>query len=101
MLLQSGGLARMDSNLSIPLIDFHSFLHGSIDDRKQIASVIDEALSSVGFIYLSNHGIDQRKIDTCFRWVSRIFHCFNIEWQILADILSPYAEQAFLCPPRA
>lgn len=33
-------------------------------------SAIDAALSSAGFIYLSNHGIDQRKVDTDFDWIS-------------------------------
>jgi isopenicillin N synthase-like dioxygenase len=54
---------------SIPLIDFSPFLHGSARDRAQVASSIDEAFQSRGFIYLSNHGIDQRKVDGCFELV--------------------------------
>ena len=54
----------------IPSIDFSSYNHGSVADRKHTASAIDEALSSVGFIYLHNHGLDQRKVETCFQWVS-------------------------------
>jgi isopenicillin N synthase-like dioxygenase len=55
---------------AIPSIDFKPFLRGSAGDRQRIASTIDEALSSVGFIRLHNHGIEQRKIDACFQWVS-------------------------------
>lgn len=54
---------------AIPSIDFNAFLHGSTGDRLRIASTIDGALSSVGFIRLHNHGIEQRKINVCFEWV--------------------------------
>lgn len=60
----------MDVNRNIPLIDFGPFLHGCVEERKRVASAVDAALSSVGFIYLTNHGIEQGKIDTCFQWVS-------------------------------
>jgi len=55
---------------TIPSIDFNPFLCGSAGDRQRIASGIDQALSSVGFIHLHNHGIEQHKVDTCFQWVS-------------------------------
>jgi len=55
---------------TIPSIDFNPFLRGSAGDRQRIASAIDLALSSVGFIHLHNHGIEQRKVDRCFQWVS-------------------------------
>ena len=60
----------MSAEPSIPLIDFHQFVNGSIDKREQVASTIDAAFRSVGFIYLENHGIDDDKVDECFRWVS-------------------------------
>jgi isopenicillin N synthase-like dioxygenase len=60
----------MDQGPNIQLIDFHPFLHGSSEDRRNVASCIDEALQSAGFIYLRNHGIEQGKIDKCFTLVS-------------------------------
>ena len=54
---------------AVPSVDFKPFLRGSAGDRQRIASEIDEALSSIGFIELRNHGIEQRKVDACFRWV--------------------------------
>ncbi len=57
----------MHSN--IPSIDFNPFLRGSADDRQRIAFAVDKALSSVGFLQLHNHGIEQRKVDACFQWV--------------------------------
>ena len=61
----------MNAEPSIPLLDFDRFLNGSIEDRKDVALKIDAAFRSVGFIYLSKHGIDENKIDECFLWVSR------------------------------
>jgi isopenicillin N synthase-like dioxygenase len=55
----------------IPLIDFDPFLNGSAGDRTQVAASIDSAFKSHGFIYLSNHGIGQNKVDECFEWVRK------------------------------
>ena len=54
----------------IPTIDFSRFLNGSIQDRQKTVQEVDNALRTVGFFYLRNHGISQGKIDTCFEWVS-------------------------------
>lgn len=62
--------ATMSPRSSIPLVDFQPFLTGDILDRQRVASEVDEALSSAGFLYLSNHGIAQSKVDESFDWVS-------------------------------
>jgi isopenicillin N synthase-like dioxygenase len=54
---------------TIPHINFSRFLNGSIQDRQQTVSEINNALRTVGFFYLLNHGIDQDKIDEYFEWV--------------------------------
>jgi isopenicillin N synthase-like dioxygenase len=58
-------------NSQVPTIDFERFVHGSIKDREQTAIEIDKSLKTLGFFYLRNHGVDQRKIDASFEWVSR------------------------------
>ena len=60
----------MSEDSTVPLIDFNQFLHGSTDERERVASIIDEAFRSVGFLYLCNHGIDEEKVNECFRRVS-------------------------------
>ena len=60
----------MNADSAIPLIDFEQFLNGSTKNRQQIASNIDAAFRSVGFFYLSNHGINEDIVNECFRWVS-------------------------------
>jgi len=77
---------KMDMNSDIPLVNFEPFLHGSATDREHVASTIDVALSSVGFIYLSNHGLDQRKVDECFRWVSDSSHNIFVASSSSVDI---------------
>lgn len=54
----------------IPIIDFGRFLGGTVQGRLETARDIDDALRSVGFFYLVNHGISQETIDKCFEWVS-------------------------------
>ena len=60
----------MNEDSAVPLINFSQFLHGSTDDRKRVASIIDEAFRSAGFLYLCNHGIDEEKVNECFHRVS-------------------------------
>lgn len=61
----------LDGNTAqqIPRIDFDRFLNGSANERWHVASSIDAAFGSHGFVYLSNHGIDGDVIDECFAWV--------------------------------
>ena len=59
----------MATDYPIPLVDFSPFLSGDTEARHRVARAVDEALSSIGFLYLANHGIDQQKIDACFSWV--------------------------------
>ncbi|MCJ1245559.1 hypothetical protein MMC30_002763 [Trapelia coarctata] len=72
----------MDQDIDIPVIDFKPFLHGSAIDRQHVASTVDEALRSVGFLYITNHGIDQRKIDESFHWSKRFFALSESEKEI-------------------
>ena len=69
---QQEEISRMNPIDEIPVIDFQPFLTGNTLYKKSVASAIDTALNSIGFIYISNHGIDQSKVDECFNWVSYI-----------------------------
>ena len=51
-------LVNMNTSPGIPVVDFEPFLRGSPQDRRYVASTIDIALSTVGFMYLVNYGID-------------------------------------------
>ena len=59
---------------TLPTIDFSRFLTGSIEDRRRVASEVDDALKTAGSFQLQNHGIPQRKIDECLTAVGRFFY---------------------------
>lgn len=58
---------------SIPIIDFGQMsLQKTIDDcspenMQQLADKIHQAFSTIGFVYIKNHGIPQEKIDRIFK----------------------------------
>ena len=63
------GFEKMETVSGIPVVDFsamsieHKTLPSPSDDRVQaIARQIHEAFSTVGFVYLRNHGITQGKV---------------------------------------
>ncbi|KAF2144384.1 uncharacterized protein K452DRAFT_223169 [Aplosporella prunicola CBS 121167] len=59
----------------VPIVDFGPFLSASATptSRRSVATDIDAAFRSVGFVYLTNHGIPQQEIDACFAWSKRFF----------------------------
>ena len=54
----------------IPVIDFGPFLKGSAEEKSKVAHQIDDAFHSVGFVYITNHGIAEEKVKECFDWVN-------------------------------
>ncbi|KAI9771744.1 MAG: hypothetical protein M1839_002759 [Geoglossum umbratile] len=57
----------------VPTVDYSLYLHGTAEDKQKIASQIDEAFRSVGFVCLLNHGLAQAKVDACFEWSKQFF----------------------------
>ena len=55
--------------MTVPVVDFSQFLHGSAADRQAAAHAIDEAFQHIGFVHLRNHGVPQERVDACFAWV--------------------------------
>jgi len=67
----------------IPTIDFERFLRGSDEGRRETAFEVDEALNTVGFFYLRNHGIEQGRIDAWFEWSRQFFDLSDCDKQAL------------------
>ncbi|KAL9077948.1 MAG: hypothetical protein Q9157_003130 [Trypethelium eluteriae] len=59
--------------MDVPTIDFAPFLRGGREDREAIAKTVDSALSSVGLIYVKNHGIPDNEVNEAFSWLQRFF----------------------------
>ena len=64
----SYGEAKEES--PVPVVDFGPFINGSEADKKDVASKIDEAFRTVGFVYLINHSVTLEKVEECFKWVN-------------------------------
>ena len=54
----------------IPVASFGPFLSGAKDAQYQVAKQVYDAFSTVGFIYLKDHGIAQSDIKAIFDEVS-------------------------------
>jgi isopenicillin N synthase-like dioxygenase len=57
----------------VPLIDFAPFQSGSGAGKRRVADAIRTACEEVGFLYLANHGVPQRKIDLVFAAAQMFF----------------------------
>ncbi len=55
---------------ALPMVDFAPFFAGR---RKEVAREIGHACGTIGFFYLKNHGVDQRKRDNAFMAARRFF----------------------------
>ncbi|TID12996.1 Clavaminate synthase-like protein [Venturia nashicola] len=76
--------------LAIPLIDFSTFLSGESTSKKQTAQAILHAFQTSGFIYLSNHGIQNLTVETAFQKSASFFD----RPQEQKDALSWYSPEA-------
>lgn len=54
---------------ALPVFDFSKFLHGEREERYKAATEIVDAFKSLGFVYLTDHGISGNKIQSLFDWV--------------------------------
>jgi isopenicillin N synthase-like dioxygenase len=53
----------------IAVVSFDKFIHGSDDDRRVVAKQLYDAFSTVGWVYLKDHGIAQERVDEMFSLV--------------------------------
>ncbi|KAJ3330736.1 hypothetical protein HDU76_004999 [Blyttiomyces sp. JEL0837] len=83
----------------IPIIDFGKFLHGSPSDRLETAKSLVDAYKSVGFIYLSNHGIPEEQIETVFA-ESKGFFDLPMDEKEKLPWDSPEANRGYSSPGR-
>lgn len=51
----------------ISVIDFGSFLDGT--KKQAVADAMLSSFKKIGFVYLVNHGLPEKKIDNMFAWV--------------------------------
>ncbi|KIX07596.1 uncharacterized protein Z518_02249 [Rhinocladiella mackenziei CBS 650.93] len=59
--------------ISIPVVSFEKFLTGNPAEQKEVARQVYDAFSTVGFIYLKDHGIPQSRVDEIFALAKTFF----------------------------
>ena len=67
-----------DSTEEIPLLDMSPYLRGEPGGRERVAARLKEITETIGFFYLSGHGIPQTLVDRVFEQ-SRRFHALPAE----------------------
>ena len=69
--LQTGLVSDAQSSAEIPVLDVGDYLSGVPGAREQLAPVLSQALTQVGFFYLVGHHIPRTVIDGVFQEAKR------------------------------
>ncbi|KAL3475099.1 hypothetical protein BJX99DRAFT_259714 [Aspergillus californicus] len=70
---------------SIPIISFTPFLNGTAEQRKAVADQIYNAFHEIGFLYLTDSGISQARVDGIFELSRKFFslpHSFKTRFAV-------------------
>ena len=58
------------SGVEIPVISFAPFLTGNAEKRQSVAEQILQAFQTIGFLYLTDSGITQERVNGVFALVN-------------------------------
>jgi hypothetical protein len=74
----------------IKTVDFSSFIDNS--DKQHVSDAILSSLKSIGFVYITNHGLPEETVKTMFEWVRILFlaNCQLITVVLSQSKFSPY-----------
>jgi isopenicillin N synthase-like dioxygenase len=61
---------NMAETADIAVVSFDRFINGDDRDKRAVAKELYEAFSTVGWVYLKDHGIPQSRVDEIFGLVS-------------------------------
>ena len=59
----------MSEAADIVIVSFDRFIHGIDEDKRAVAKQLYNAFSTVGWVYLKDHGIPQERVDETFNLV--------------------------------
>jgi isopenicillin N synthase-like dioxygenase len=68
----------MTEAADIAVVSFDKFINGNDADKRAVAQEIYNAFSTVGWVYLKDHGIPQSRVDEIFSLVRTIFICIPV-----------------------
>lgn len=89
----------------IAVVSFERFLNGDDAAQRAVAKEIYDAFSTVGWVYIKDHGIPQSRVDSIFELVWRIvrsIQCGAILTRATGKNLlrTPHREEMLLAPQR-
>lgn len=58
---------------SIPVLSLHDFLRGSVHQRQTFVDALGDALASIGFFALTEHGIEPELVNAAYDTATRVF----------------------------
>lgn len=67
--------------MSVSIVDFTPFHHGTELEHAQLSTAIAQELRKNGAVRLVNHGIPAETISKCYEWVSST--CIHPPWRII------------------
>jgi isopenicillin N synthase-like dioxygenase len=56
----------MTETADIAVVSFERFIQGGDEDKRAVAKQLYDAFSTVGWVYLKDHGIPQERVDEIF-----------------------------------
>jgi isopenicillin N synthase-like dioxygenase len=59
----------MSEAADITIVSFDKFINGGDAERRVVAKQLYNAFSTVGWVYLKDHGIPQERVDEIFKLV--------------------------------
>jgi isopenicillin N synthase-like dioxygenase len=59
----------MSEAADIAIVSFDKFINGGDAERRVVAKQLYNAFSTVGWVYLKDHGIPQERVDEIFKLV--------------------------------
>ncbi|KAL5121588.1 hypothetical protein ACEQ8H_000660 [Pleosporales sp. CAS-2024a] len=64
----------MSESADIAIVSFDKFINGGDAEKRAVAKQLYEAFSTVGWVYLKDHGIPQERVDEIFGLAKSFFH---------------------------
>lgn len=83
----------------VAVVSFDRFIRGDDEDKRAVAKQLYNAFSTVGWVYLKDHGIPQEQVDEIFGLVRQL-DCVNGVKASSIDVIRPERFSLNLCKKR-
>ncbi|KAF2728858.1 Clavaminate synthase-like protein [Polyplosphaeria fusca] len=84
----------MTETADIAVVSFERFINGNDEDKNAVAKELYEAFSTVGWVYLKDHGIPQSRVDEIFA-LAKTFFSLPISEKLRWKLTNPEVNQGY------